>query len=211
LLDPHSVPGHKIAKITLDAGHGGNDTGALGKRSKEKVLTLKITQRTAAILRACGYKVYLTRSSDKEVPLKTRAQLQRQHKSDLFVSIHINAAANRSVSGIETFALTSADAPSSMGKAEKISNPANIRDGNNVLLAYHLQKALIGRTKAVDRGVKRARFVVLKDISAPGALVELGFISNAAEEGKLNQKDYVEKLARAIAEGIIAYHRSLKR
>ena len=211
LLNPASVPRHKVRTITLDAGHGGSDTGAIGKISREKNITLKITRRTAAILRACGYNVLLTRYRDNTVPLKSRAAIQRRHKSDLFVSIHVNATANRSIRGIETFALTPADAPSSHGKSELKRNPANVRDANNFLLAYSLQRALLSRTRAADRGVKRARFAVLKDISAPGALVEVGFISNPAEEKLLNSSAYIEKVSRAIAEGILTYHRTVAR
>ena len=211
LLNPACVPKHRIQTITLDAGHGGSDTGAIGKISREKNITLKITRRTAAILQACGYKVRLTRYRDNTVPLKTRSAIQRSHKSDLFVSIHVNAVTNRAIRGIETFALTPADAPSSQGKKEFRRNPANVRDANNFLLAYHLQKALLSRTKATDRGVKRGRFAVLKDISAPGALVEVGFISNPNEEKLLNSPAYIEKISRAIAEGILTYHRTVSR
>ena len=211
LLSPGQVPTHKIARITLDAGHGGADTGARGRKSMEKNLTLRITLRVAEILRACGYKVSLTRKDDSTVRLEQRPQLQRRHRSDLFVSIHVNATDNRSVTGIETFALTPADAPSSHGKKELVRHPANCRDANNLLLAYCLQRAMIKRTGAADRGVKRARFAVLRDIAAPGALVEVGFISNEHEEDLLNRKEYTEKIARAIAEGIISYHRLLKR
>ena len=112
LLNPASVPSHRINTITLDAGHGGSDTGAIGKISKEKNITLRITLRTADILRACGYRVLVTRNSDKTVPLKNRSAIQKQQKSDLFVSIHVNAVKNSAITGIETYALTPATAPS---------------------------------------------------------------------------------------------------
>ena len=128
--------------------------------------------------------------------------------NNLFVSIHVNAVKQRGINGIETFALTPADAPSTGGKKELVRNPANVRDANNFLLAYNLQRALLSRTGAADRGVKRARFAVLRDITAPGALVEVGFITNAKEEKLLNSAAYIEKISRAIAEGIISYHRA---
>ena len=209
LMNPSSVAKHRIYTITLDAGHGGNDTGALGKYSREKNITLRIARRTATLLRACNYKVVFTRSTDKTLSLDARRSIQKKQKSDLFVSIHVNAVKQRSINGIETFALTPADAPSTGGKKELIYHPSNVRDSNNFLLAYHLQKALLSRTGAVDRGVKRARFAVLRDISAPGALVEVGFITNAQEEKLLNSAAYIEKISRAIAEGIISYHRTV--
>ena len=211
LLNQASVPTHRVSTITLDAGHGGNDTGALGKYSREKDITLKITLRTAAILKACGYNVFVTRNSDKTIPLKSRCDIQKSHKSDLFVSIHVNAVKKPSIKGIETYALTPATAPSTNGKPKLERHPANVRDANNILLAYLLQKAMLKRTNTADRGVKRARFAVLRDISAPGALVEVGFISNPAEEKLLNSPAYIEKLSRAIAEGILTYHRTIYR
>ena len=209
LLNPAIVPRHWISAITLDAGHGGSDTGALGKFSKEKDINLRITLRTAAILKACGDRVFLTRDQDKTVPLKNRRAIQKSHKSDLFVSIHVNAVNNPAIRGIETYALTPETAPSTNGKPKLERHPANVRNTNNLLLAYMLQKAMLSRTGAADRGVKRARFSVLRDISAPGALVEVGFISNQADEKLLNSKEYIEKISRAIAEGILTYHRTI--
>ena len=211
LFSPRSVRAHRIGVITLDAGHGGSDQGAAGRISREKDITLRLTKRVAAILQACRYQVHLTRSADAAVPLKTRAALQRSRKSDLFISIHVNAARDRGVSGVETYCLTPADAPSSNGKPELGRNMGNAFDANNFSLACRIQSALRRRTGAVDRGVKRARFAVLRDISSPGVLIETGFISNPEEERKLNDPAYLEKIARGIAEGIISYHVNLPR
>ena len=197
---------HRLRVITLDAGHGGSDRGAAGRISKEKDITLKLTRRVADILRRCQYQVHLTRHSDVSLPLKSRTALQRSRQSDLFVSIHVNATTDKKVTGIETFCLTPADAPSSHGKGEFVKNPSNRFDINNFALACCVQRSLLKRTGALDRGVKRARFAVLRDISAPGVLVEIGFISNLQEERRLNDPVYVEKIARGIAEGIILYH-----
>ena len=197
-----------IRSVTIDCGHGGTDKGASGKFSHEKHITLRIGRRVAQILRNCGsgYQVNLTRTKDLFLPLPERCRIQRSARSDLFVSIHINAAQDKSLSGIETFALTPSGASStSGGKGQNARFNGNRFDGENLFLAYSIQKALLRRTKAVDRGVKRARFAVLKDINAPGVLVELGFVSNPREERLLNDPDYIEKLARGIAEGIIRY------
>ena len=200
-----------IRSVTIDCGHGGVDKGASGRYSHEKNITLRIGVRVAQILRSCGYRVNLTRTRDVFVPLQERCRSQRSSRSDLFVSIHINAAKDRSLSGVETFALTPAGAPStSGGKPETSRFNGNRFDGENLFLAYSIQSALLRRTGAVDRGVKRARFAVLKDINAPGVLVELGFLSNPREERLLNDGAYVEKLARAIAEGIIRYQRGVR-
>lgn len=200
-----------IRSVTIDCGHGGVDKGASGRFSQEKHITLRIGMRTAEILRNRGYRVNLTRRRDLFVPLAERCRIQRNARSDLFVSIHVNAAADRSLSGIETFALTPAGASStSGGRPSRDRFGGNRFDGENLFLAYSIQKALLGRTRAVDRGVKRARFAVLKDLDAPGVLVELGFVSNPREERLLNDKDYIEKLARGIAEGIERYQRGTR-
>ena len=200
-----------VRTVTIDCGHGGTDKGASGSFSHEKDITLRIGLRAAELLRRCRFKVNLTRSKDMFLPLPQRCRIQRASRSDLFVSIHINAAQDRSLSGIETFALTPAGAPStSGGKGQNARFNGNRFDGENLFLAYSIQNALLRRTGAVDRGVKRARFAVLKDIDAPGVLVELGFVSNPREERLLNNRAYAEELARAIAEGIISYHKGIR-
>lgn len=198
----------QVRSITLDCGHGGRDKGASGAFSHEKDISLRIGRRVAEILRACGYRVGLTRDRDLFVPLAERGAIQRRARSDLFVSIHVNAARDRALAGVETYALTPAGAASSSGgKPLKTAFSGNSFDANNILLAASIQRALLRRTGAVDRGVKRARFAVLRDLAAPGVLIELGFISNPREERLLNDPAYREKLARGIVEGIIAYHR----
>ena len=209
LFNPGIVPGHRLRTITLDAGHGGSDRGASGKFSKEKDITLRLTRRVAAILTACNYRVHLTRQRDVTLSLKERTACQRAAGSDLFVSIHVNASLNKSASGIETYCLTPADAPSTTGKFLLKKNPANRFDVNNFALACRIQYFLIKKTGAVNRGVRRARFAVLRDISSPGVLIETGFISNAADEKLLNNPVYMENLARGIAAGIVSYHDNL--
>ncbi len=203
---------HSIRTIMLDIGHGGKDRGAAGKSSFEKDITLRLGRRLAAVLRACGYRVIMTRNSDLYLDLDQRSALQRRYDADLFLSLHINSAADRSVKGIETFCLTPAGAPSSNGgKTVWTKYNGNAFDSNNIVLAYNIQRALLSRTGAVDRGVKRARFAVLRDIRCPGVLIEVGFLSNRQEELNLNSAAYIEKLARGIADGVIQYHHSLSR
>lgn len=211
ILYPVTVPRKKISSIMIDMGHGGGDPGAMGVFSKEKMITLRVGKRVAEILRASGFKVHMTRNSDVQVPLSRIGQLQKRHGSDLFVSIHVNSAKNRSVSGVETFCLTPAGAASSNGgKPSAVLYPGNKNDPANMLLAWNIQQSLLRRTKAADRGVKRARFLVLRDITVPGVLVEIGFISNRAEERKLNDKQYIDKIAYGIVDGIIGFCRSTK-
>ena len=209
VLYPATVSRRRVTTIMIDMGHGGNDPGAIGAFSKEKMITLRVGLRVAQILRAYGFRVVMTRTKDVQIPLAAIGPMQQRSKSDLFVSIHVNATINRKVSGIETYCLTPAGAASSNGgKASDKIHPGNRQDDGNMLLAWNIQTALLRRTKAVDRGVKRARFAVLRDINAPGVLIEIGFITNAAEEKKLNDREYVDKIAYGIVDGIIGYTRS---
>ncbi len=211
LLYPGTVRKHRIATITIDMGHGGSDPGAMGVFSREKNITLRVGLRLGQILRRYGYRVLYTRRSDVKIPLERIGTIQRGHRSDLFVSIHVNSARDRSVSGVETYCLTPAYAPSSGAKKlQRSLQKGNGFDSNNLALAYHVQRGILTRTGAYDRGVKRANFVVLRDLSAPGVLFEIGFISNRVEERKLNNAAYVELLARGIAEGIITYRNTMK-
>lgn len=211
VLYPATVPRKKISSIMIDMGHGGSDPGALGAFSKEKMITLKVGLRVMEILRAYGFKVHATRTSDISVPLSTIGTLQKRSGSDLFVSIHVNSTANRSVTGVETFCLTPAGAASSNGgKLSKTVYSGNKNDPANMLLAWHIHRGMLKRTNAVDRGIKRARFMVLRDIDVPGVLVEIGFISNRQEEKLLNNKKYTDKIAYGIVDGIINFTRSTK-
>lgn len=211
LFYPGTLKKHSIYTITIDMGHGGNDPGAIGAFSKEKNITLSIGRRVGQILKSYGFKVRFVRNSDVKIPLEKICSIQRSHRSDLFVSLHVNSAKDRSVSGIETYCLTPAYAPSSSStKQQRTVKPGNNFDENNLALAYNIQKRMLQRTGAVDRGVKRANFVVLRDLTAPGVLIEVGFISNRIEEKRLNNSVYIDALARGIAEGIINYRKSIK-
>lgn len=193
-----------VRTVILDPGHGGDDNGASGVYSKEKNISLIIAQRVAAILIASGYKVVMTRNSDKFVPLDSRTGVIARYNADIFVSIHCNSA-KKNINGYETFVLAPQGTSSTYSK--KIVNAyesGNRYDKNNERLGYEINKAL-GKTGREDRGLKHARFVVLKSATKPAALVEAGFLSNRAEENQLNSKSFQDKVAKAIASGIISY------
>lgn len=211
-LGTKSLYKHPVGRIVLDPGHGGRDRGTAGKHLLEKSITLNLTNRVAHILRAYGYKVDLTRTRDATLSLGARSAYANKVKADLFVSIHVNSAADRSVRGIETFCLTPEGAASSnSGKPNFRKYAGNAKNPQNFLLAYSIQQSILAQTSADDRGVKFARFAVLRDTRCPSSLVEVGFVSNRLDEANLGSAAYLEKLARGIALGILNYHHSLSR
>ena len=200
-----------VRTIVIDPGHGGKDQGAAGVRYTEKALTLQVATRLQRILSRMGYRVLMTRVNDRKLELSDRARASNSVKADLFISIHMNAAANRSVRGIETFALTAPGSPSSGSNSVQYNQyPGNNAAANSTFLAWHVQNSLIKYTGNTDRGMKRARFVVLRETRCPSILVECGFISNRSEEQMLGDPNYQERLAQAIALGIYQYHHALR-
>ena len=205
-----TVRRHALRRIILDPGHGGFDRGASGTRVMEKDLALRLALRTAEILKRCGYTVLLTRTTDRLIPLEKRGAAANALKADIFISLHCNASTDRRADGIESYCLTPAGAASTnQKKISALKYPGNALDPNNLLLAWELQRALLNRTRANDRGVRRGRFAVLRDLKMPGVLLEVGFLSNPAEEARLAAPAYIEQLARGIAVGVINYHRRI--
>ncbi|MDD5698101.1 MAG: N-acetylmuramoyl-L-alanine amidase [Victivallaceae bacterium] len=203
---------HRLARIMLDPGHGGHDKGASGKRFHEKTITLALARKVANLLIRAGYEVSLTRNSDRFIDLRQRADAARQIKADIFISIHANKADNSSVTGSESFCMTPAGANSTYSRqASGKIFPGNRYDVNNTALAYWIQRSLTAAAQNSDRGLKHARFMVLKEAPCPAALIEVGFLSNPGEEKQLGEEAYQWEIARGIAEGIQRYHYQLKR
>ncbi len=209
LLNPSSDPSDRTDRfdpfvVILDPGHGGDDPGAVvADMPHEKTLVLDVARRVRRQLRASGIEVRMTRGTDKTLTLAERPEFARRRKGSVFVSIHANKAPSLTASGIETFVLPAAGFPST---AETLpvaeSFPGNRHDAASLQLAYFLQRELIDQTQAADRGVKRARFEVLRLTPCPAALVEIGFLSNASERKRLASPDYRDRLADGIALGI---------
>ena len=203
---------NKVTKIMLDPGHGGKDKGASGKKFHEKTITLALARKVARLLIRSGFTVYLTRNSDRFIKLKNRPALARRAGADVFISIHANKTDKTSVAGAESFCLTPSGATSTYSrKPSSKVHPGNGNNANNIALTYWIQRSLVGKTKAVDRGLKHARFMVLKESSCPSALVEVGFLSNPKEEKLLGTEAYQWKVAQGIVEGILRYNYQLKR
>jgi len=198
--------------VVLDAGHGGDDTGAhnvVGRQS-EKDLTLDWALRLQAVLAADGYRVFLTRSIDANIPLPDRVALAAAHHAGLFISLHFNSAApNLAEAGLETYCLTPAGMPSSLtrGYSDELGQtfPNNSYDAQNLQLAVQVHRELLLVNGHLDRGVRRARFpAVLRGQQCPAVLIEGGHLSNPREARLIAEPAYRQKLAEAVARGVEA-------
>jgi N-acetylmuramoyl-L-alanine amidase len=199
-----------VRTIVLDPGHGGNDRGTRGHIGIEKTLVFDLVQRVKDQLDAAGFRVWLTRTSDRTLTLDDRTDYAAAKRADLFISIHLNSGGN--AEGIETYCLTPAGAVSTatpfrswQASRDQETETGNCNDEQNVWFAHCIQKSLLRATGVYDRGVRRARFAVLREAPCPAVLIEAGFLSSADEEKKLLAADYRDRLAKAIVEGILKY------
>jgi N-acetylmuramoyl-L-alanine amidase len=215
LSPPKARQGAKVRTICLDPGHGGKDPGNQLGSNSEKQYTLLLAHEVRAQLARAGLKARLTRTSDAFLELPKRPELANRRGADLFVSLHFNAAdANRNtVQGAEVYCLTPAGATSTNARGEDKSAssfPGNLHNDQNLFLAYQVQKTLTGNLAATDRGVRRARFAVLRDAAMPAVLIEAGFLSHPTEGRQILSAAYRQKMARAIVEGLLAYKRAVE-
>ena len=207
IFRPSSLKRQNVKTIIIDAGHGGKDPGAIGKNYKEKDVNLQMAIRLKKLLEAKSYEVKMVRSKDVFISLKKRNTL----KGDVYISLHCNSFSATSVNGIETFFVAPKNSnATASSKPYKTEVAGNKSDFLNTQLAYQVHKQLIEKSKAKDRGLKRKRFVVIANATQPAILIELGFLSNLKEEKNLGLASYQEKLASAIANGIVKYHEAVK-
>ena len=216
LLFPRKNPaGAKVKTVVLDPGHGGKDPGNRVGVEAEKKYTLLLAQEIRDQLKKSGIKVVFTRTSDTFVDLPERPAKAQKSGGDLFVSLHFNATAEgrNEVQGSEVYCLTPAGATSTNARGEGRTAwvTGNRSNDKSTLLAYKIQKALQAGLVSEDRGVRRARFAVLRDATMPAALIEAGFMSHPAEGGKIFTAAYRREMARAIVNGILAYKREVER
>ncbi len=216
-----------VRRVVLDAGHGGSDPGAIAPELLEKEITLDIGRRLRALLEKNGFDVVVTRDSDRTIALRDRAQLANTSKSDIFVSIHVNALERHTESrGIETYYLGAATDPSltELAARENRVSGYSVSDMRRLLegvyadarrdesheLASTVQKKLYDALRREDAGlenwgVKRAPFLVLVATDMPAVLAEVGCISNEKESAMLRRPEYRQKIALALFDGIRAY------
>ncbi|VGO22844.1 N-acetylmuramoyl-L-alanine amidase family protein [Pontiella sulfatireligans] len=209
------VPSKTPRVVVLDPGHGGKDSGAIGARKVyEKKAVLSISSRVKAHLEAKKITVRMTRTGDTLPSLQQRVDYASRAGADLFVSIHADGAGDSSAHGVETFVPTApgCDSSNHYGQAgDKSAFPGNLFDAANAVLGFSIQSNLIKKSKRSDRGLRRARFFVIKNAPCPAALVECGFVTNPAEEALLISAEYREAVARGISNGILGYMTLVKR
>lgn len=212
LLRPERVPYGKAFKtVVIDAGHGGSESGARSRYCPlEKDLTLAVAKRLRPLLEAAGFKVVMTRIRDEQMDLPDRAAVAENYENSIFVSIHFNSGSS-AARGVETYALAPAGSPSTASERLRMSDyqsfPGNANDGNNVLLAsaVHRRMSQLWGNERFDRGVKRARFVVLYQNKRPAILVEGGFVSNPDDAKQISNPDFQLRMAEHIKMGIMDY------
>lgn len=205
VLRTKTLKRRKVKNIMIDPGHGGKDVGAVSGKIYEKNINLQVAQRLSQKLRARGYRVIMTRTKDVNLSLEARADFATKYKPDAFISLHCNSASS-SVTGTEIYIATpSGDPPTGDNHVSKKACPANSYNAENAFLAYYAQRAILARTGFEDRGVRRRRFYVVRNVPAPCMLVEMGFISNDSELLRLRSPYTQEQIANALADTIVKY------
>ena len=229
--------GKKPFTVVIDAGHGGVDPGAPGRKSKEKDINFKVSNRVGQLIKEAfpEVKIIYTRTTDVKIPLAKRADIANKANANLFISIHSNASNNRNANGCQTFTLgagSDAEAKAAaMYENEVILSEDNFEETykgfdprssesyiifelmrshdmeQSVKLAEMVQRGMVKGTALNDRGVSSAGFLVLHRTVMPSILVELGFISNSKDENLIASKEGQEKLAKGIFNGFSEYYR----
>jgi N-acetylmuramoyl-L-alanine amidase len=226
------VFGLKLGRVVIDAGHGGKDTGTIGPNGLlEKELVLDVALRLGRLItQQLGADVVYTRSNDVFIPLEERTRIANQQKADLFISVHANASAEPTATGVETyyFNLTSDRTGLDLAMRENASAGSAISDLSDLLhravlqtklaesreFAQRVQESLLANSTkmnvhAHDRGVRQAPFVVLIGATMPSILAEIGFVSNPHDERLMKRTDQRDKIAEALLKGVTQYANSL--
>lgn len=215
----------KSPLIVIDAGHGGTDPGAIGRRgTKEKDITLKYAKFIAKVLQNSGFRVYLTRENDEYLKLHERIDIAMKKNADFFISIHADSATNTKARGATIYTL----APQAVNEATKrteartniggnfvsnsededlIFNILNIQHNSNVRQSFRFSEILVSSMKSqkirfTSIPIRSADFAVLKAPTFPAILLEIGYLSNLEDEQMLHSKEYMEKIAYSIKDAL---------
>lgn len=219
LLDPILRPAYiknsrPFRTVILDPGHGGADPGASNRYGAEKNYTLSLAKKVKAKLERQGFRVAMTRNSNKTISLQQRVSLANKFDDAIFISLHFNSGGAGRAEGIETFSL-SPTGVAHYGRGLKASDfrakTGNNHDTSNIALATAIHGRTIRYLKAKDRGIRRARYTVLTGIKHPAILFEGGFLSHYKEATKINNETYINNMAQRIFEGIVLYKTATER
>src|SRR5437870_4056402 len=207
-LRPNMIPKlGRVRTVVLDPGHGGFDKGAISGYGYEKDYALDLARQLRPLLQAKGFRVIMTRESDVFVPLEVRAQIANATHDSIFVSLHFNATDRDPIAtGFEIYSLTPRGAPSTH-EDWLTQTSINIQNGTeadsaSVELSSCIYHSLIGHIGEFDRGIKRARFAVLRLTKVPAVLVEGGFLTERGESRLIAKPEWRKRLADAICTGI---------
>jgi N-acetylmuramoyl-L-alanine amidase len=201
----------KIQTVVLDPGHGGFDKGAASTFGNEKTYALEIARLLRPMLQAKGFRVVMTRETDVFIPLDVRARIANATKDSIFVSIHFNATgSNPNATGFEIFSLTPRGAPSTNDEGlalhfvnTQAGTPVEAQSFELAAAVYH---SMLGHhVDEFDRGIKRARFAVLRQTKVPAILTEGGFLSEAGDSKRIADPEWRKQYAESICRGIESY------
>jgi N-acetylmuramoyl-L-alanine amidase len=208
---PHLIPNlGKLKTVVIDPGHGGIEKGAASSYGLEKDFAMDVSRHLKTMVEAKGLRVVMTRTGDEQVPLPQRARIANATRESIFVSIHFNATdSNPTASGFEIYSLTPRGAPSTQDNSLQ-ARFANMQAGSPVdaaslILSTSVYHAMLGYMPEFDRGVKRARFAVLRLTEIPAILVEGGFLTERHESRLIANPEWRRRLAQAISVGIDNY------
>ncbi len=199
-----------VRTVIIDPGHGGHDKGAHSRYGFEKNFALDVSLRVRDILQERGFQVLMTRTSDVFIPLHERPKTANNTKDAIFVSIHFNSAlSNPLAKGFEIFSLAPRGAPATNDTGFSTRNlreePGNAVDTASAALSGSIYHSMLGQVPMEDRGLKHARFAVLRLARVPSVLVELGFLSNGSESALVGTPAWRAKVAQSIVTGIESY------
>jgi N-acetylmuramoyl-L-alanine amidase len=200
----------RVETVVLDPGHGGTDTGGSNRWGTEKDFTLHVAATAREQLLRAGFQVEMTRTGDTGISLEERIAFANRFQNAVFVSIHFNSASGGN--GVESFALAPDGLPSSSGGSHHAAEngpetlQGNQQDAQNVALTAAVHASVLSRLSAHDRGVRHARFKVLRHIRIPAILIEAGFMSDPQEGQRIATVQYRQQLGLAIAQGVQNYN-----
>lgn len=235
--DAHASRSKVLSTLIIDPGHGGKDPGALGRWHQEKDIVLKVSRKVGKLLNDSipELKVVFTRDSDVFIPLDQRAKTAMSNSADVFISIHANSSRDKSVAGAETYLLGQHRSKDNLEVAQKENSVVTLEENyetkyegfdpsqpesiitfaglqsdyinKSIDMAVSLQKNF-SRLGRADRGVRQAGFLVLRQVAMPSVLIELGFMSNQAEEKYMASEEGANELAKAIYYSIKSFKSS---